>query len=135
MKKVLLELVLGAGLGLFLLSTIEVSAQEPLAKETLSGNVTEADISIDPAAPLPANGTVTITTEGATDTDMDGFPPQGVQVIISSDSVTVTNQAVDIGTADEGGDGTGSGDGSGEGNGLGDGSGEGNGSDDEFEGQ
>ncbi|HEX7818173.1 MAG TPA: hypothetical protein VF419_02225, partial [Nitrososphaeraceae archaeon] len=61
MKKVSLEFVLGVGLGvgvgLFLLSTMQVSAQEPLTKETLSGNVTEADISIDPAAPLPANGT------------------------------------------------------------------------------
>ncbi len=104
MKKVSLEFVLGVGLGvglgLFLLSTMQVSAQEPLTKETLSGNVTEADISIDPAAPLPANGTVTISTEGATDTDMSGFPPLGVSVIISSDTVTITNQPVDVGTAD-----------------------------------
>jgi hypothetical protein len=104
MKKVSLEFVLGVGLGvglgLFLLSTTQVSAQEPLTKETLSGNVTEADISIDPAAPLPANGTVTISTEGATDTDMSGFPPLGVSVIISSDTVTITNQPVDVGTAD-----------------------------------
>ena len=48
--------------------------------------------------------------EGATDTDLNGFPPEGVYVIISSDTVTVANQTVDIGTADEGtesnGDGT-----------------------------
>jgi hypothetical protein len=104
MKKVSLEFVLGVGLGvglgLFLLSTTQISAQEPLTKETLSGNVTEADISIDPAAPLPANGTVTISTEGATDTDMSGFPPAGVSVIISSDTVTITNQPVDVGTAE-----------------------------------
>ena len=113
MKRVPLEFVLGVGLGLFLLSTMQVSAQQPLTKETLSGNVTEADISIDPAAPLPANGTVTISTEGATDTDMDGFPPQGVHVIISSDTVTVTNQPVDVGTAEEGdGGGVGSDEGS-----------------------
>jgi len=59
------------------------------------------DISIDPAEPLPANGTVTISTEGAIDTDMNAFPPEGVYVIISSDTVTVTNQTVDVGTADE----------------------------------
>jgi hypothetical protein len=104
MKKVSLEFVLGVGLGvglgLFLLSTMQVSAQEPLSKETLSGNVTEADISIDPAAPLPANGTVTISTEGATDTDMTGFPPAGINVIISSDTVTITNQPIDVGTAE-----------------------------------
>jgi hypothetical protein len=99
-KMLSLEFVLSIGLGLFLLSTIQVSAQ-PLTKDTLTGNVTEVDISIDPAEPLPANGTVTISTEGATDTDMNAFPPQGVYVIISSDTVTVTNQTVDIGTAEE----------------------------------
>src|SRR5919106_6110355 len=94
------ELVLSIGLGLFLLSTIQVSAQ-PLTKDSLTGNVTEVDISIDPLEPLPANGTVTIRTEGATDSDMSAFPPEGVYVIISSDTVTVTNQTVDIGTSDE----------------------------------
>jgi hypothetical protein len=107
MKKEYLELVLIAGLGLFLVSIAQVSAQQPLTKESLGGNVTEADISIDPAAPLPASGTVTISTEGATDTDMTGFPPQGVHVIISSDTVTVTNQPIDVGTAEEGDGGTG----------------------------
>ena len=125
MKKVCLEFALSAGLGLFLLSTIQVSAQQPLTKETLSGNVTEADISIDPAAPLPANGTVTISTEGATDTDMTGFPPAGVYVIISSDMVTVTNQPVDAGTSEEGNGGTESGGGSDEGTESGGGSDEG----------
>ena len=109
MKKDYLALVLIAGLGLVLASIAQVSAQQPLTTETLSGNVTEADISIDPVAPLPANGTVTISTEGATDTDMSGFPPQGVYVIISSDTVTVTNQPVDVGTAEVGDGGTGSG--------------------------
>jgi hypothetical protein len=113
MKKEYLELVLIAGLGLFLVSIDQASAQQPLTKETLGGNVTEADISIDPGAPLPANGTVTISTEGATDTDMTGFPPQGVHVIISSDTVTVTNQPVDVGTAEEGDEGTESGGGAG----------------------
>jgi hypothetical protein len=94
-KMLSLEFVLSIGLGLFLLSTIQVSAQ-PLTKDTLTGNVTEVDISIDPAEPLPANGTVTISTEGATDTDMNAFPPEGVYVIISSDTVTITNQTIDI---------------------------------------
>ena len=125
MKKQYLELVLIVGLGLFLVSIAQVSAQQPLSKETLSGNVTEADISIDPAAPLPANGTVTISTEGATDTDMTGFPPAGVYVIISSDAVTVTNQPIDVGTAEEGGGGTESGGGSDEGTESGGGSDEG----------
>src|SRR5918996_157973 len=70
---------------------------QPLTKDSSTGNVTEVDISIDPGEPLPANGTVTISTEGGTDTDMNAFPPDGVYVIISSDTVTVTNQTVDIG--------------------------------------
>ena len=103
MKKVSPEFisVLSTGLGLFLLSTIQVSAQ-PLVKDTPTGNLTDGvDISITPAEPLPANGTVSISTQGATDTDMNAFPPEGVAVIISSDTVTVTNQTVDIATAEE----------------------------------
>jgi hypothetical protein len=37
---------------------------------------------------------------------MSAFPPEGVYVIISSDTVTVTNQTVDIGTAEEEDEGT-----------------------------
>ena len=46
--------------------------------------------------PLPANGTVSISTEGAADTDMNVIPPEGVTVVIESDTVTVTNQTVDF---------------------------------------
>ena len=56
---------------------------------------------MNPAEPLPANGTVTISTDGATDTDMNAFPPEGVYVIISSDTVIVTNQTIDIPMAEE----------------------------------
>ena len=103
MKKVALEFVsvLITGLVLLLLSTIQVYAQ-PLVKNTPTGSLTD-NISINPEEPLPANGTVSISTEGATDSDMNVFPPEGVTVIISSDTVTVTNQPVDIAT-DEGGD-------------------------------
>jgi hypothetical protein len=63
---------------------------------TPTGTLTGGGISINPEEPLPANGTVSISTEGATDTDMNVIPPEGVSVIILSDTVTVTNQAVDI---------------------------------------
>ena len=108
MKKVSLFVsVLSAGLGLFLLSTIQVSAQ-PLVMNTPTGNLTDgANISINPEEPLPANGTVSISTEGVTDTDMNAFPPEGVTVVIENDTVTVTNQTVDIETADEDEDDTG----------------------------
>src|SRR5918999_5743137 len=92
--------VLSTGLGLFLLSIIQVSAQ-PLVMNT------PTNIAISPEEPLPANGTVSISTEGATDSDMNVFPPEGVTVVIENDTVTVTNQTVDIETADEDEDDTG----------------------------
>ena len=103
MNKLSLEFVsvLGAGLGLLLLSTIQVSAQ-PLVPSSPTGTLTDGvNISINPEEPLPANGTVSISTEGAIDTDMNVIPPEGVSVIISNDTITVTNQIVDIETADE----------------------------------
>ena len=92
--------VLSTGLGLFLLSIIQVSAQ-PLVMNT------PTNIAISPEEPLPANGTVSISTEGATDSDMNVFPPEGVTVVIENDTVTVTNQTVDIETAEEDEDDTG----------------------------
>jgi hypothetical protein len=96
--------VLSTGLGLLLLSTIQVSAQ-PLVPSSPTGTLTDGvNISINPEEPLPANGTVSISTEGATDTDMNVIPPEGVSVVISNDTVTITNQTVDIETAEEGDD-------------------------------
>jgi hypothetical protein len=103
MKKVPLKLaiVLSTGLGLFLLSTIHVSAQ-PLVPSSPTGTLTDGvNISINPEEPLPANGTVSISTEGVTDTDMNVLPPEGVTVVIENGTITVTNQTVDIETADE----------------------------------
>jgi hypothetical protein len=76
------------------------ASSQPLVPSTPTGT-DGVNISINPEEPLPANGTVSISTEGAIDTDMNVFPPEGVTVIISNDTVTVTNQAVDIGTAEE----------------------------------
>jgi hypothetical protein len=96
MNKVFLESasVLSAGVVLLLLITIEASAQ-PLVMNT------PTNIAINPDEPLPANGTISISTEGATDTDMNVFPPEGVTVVIENDTVTVTNQTVDIEMAEE----------------------------------
>jgi hypothetical protein len=87
---------------LVLLSTVQVYAQ-PLVTSTPSGTTTDGiNITINPDEPLPANGTVSISTQGAIDSDMNVFPPEGVTVIISNETVTVTSQTVDIETADEG---------------------------------
>ena len=102
-KKVSLDSasVLSIGLVLVLLSTVQVYAQ-PLVTSTPPGTTTDGiNITINPDEPLPANGTASISTEGAIDSDMNVFPPEGVIVVISNDTVTVTNQPVDIATADE----------------------------------
>ncbi len=93
--------VLSTALGLFLLSTIHVSAQ-PLVPSSPTGTLTDGvNISINPEEPLPANGTVSLSTEGVTDTDMIILPPEGVTVVIENDTITVTNQTVDIETVEE----------------------------------
>ena len=92
--------VLSTGLGLFLLGTIQVSAQ-PLVPSSPTGTLTDGvNISINPEEPLPANGTVSLSTEGVTDTDMNILPPEGVTVVIENDTITVTNQTVDIETVE-----------------------------------
>jgi hypothetical protein len=104
MKKVSLDSasVLSIGLVLVSLSTVQVSAQ-PLVTSTPPGTTTDGvNITINPDESLPANGTVSISTQGAIDSDMNVFPPEGVTVVISNDTVTVTNQIVDIESADEG---------------------------------
>jgi hypothetical protein len=93
MREMYVLLVLGFGLGLFLISLMGTDAQ--LDKEAPTGNLTEdVDISISPGEELPANGTVSVSTEGATDMDINEFPPQGVTVIIQNDTVVVTNNPV-----------------------------------------
>lgn len=63
----------------------------------LTADDTDRDISIDPLEPLPANGTVTISTQGATDLDINDFPPVGVAVIIQNDTIMVTNHTFTVG--------------------------------------
>jgi hypothetical protein len=93
MREMYVLLALGFGLGLFLISSMGTDAQ--LDKEAPTGNLTEdVDISISPGEELPANGTVSVSTEGATDMDINEFPPQGVTVIIQNDTVVVTNNPV-----------------------------------------
>ena len=84
MKMVALKFasILSTGLGLFLLSTIHVSAQ-PLVPSSPTGTLTDGvNISINPEEPLPANGTGSLSTEGVTDTDMNVLPPYVVTVVI-----------------------------------------------------
>jgi hypothetical protein len=84
-------------------STLSLEAPPPPAlflnstEVNLTADDKDRDISIDPSADLPANGTQTIsTTTGATDVDINEFPPIGVTVLIQNGTVTVTNHTVDV---------------------------------------
>jgi len=61
-----------------------------------AGVAPEESIDINPLVALPNNGTVTMNMEGAIDTNMNDIPPPGVTVLISNDSVTVTNHEVTL---------------------------------------
>jgi hypothetical protein len=63
-----------------------------------TGSTVPPSVSIDisPLEPLPSNGTVTMSLQDVVDTNMNEIPPQGVAVIISNESVTVTNHEVTI---------------------------------------
>jgi len=85
-------------------STLSLEAPPPPAlymngtMTNLSADDLDRDLAIDPTDDLPANGTQTMTTAGATDMDINEFPPVGVSVIIQNDTITVTNHTVDIST-------------------------------------
>ena len=86
-----------------------VNGQGQLSKETTPspsvpgetpGQVSDdqdLDLSIDPVDPiLFENGTVTMSTAGATDLDINSFPPVGVSVLIQNETVSVTKNPVTI---------------------------------------
>lgn len=83
MRKMYVGLVLSMGLGLFLMNSVLPLSAQPLEKDIPTGNLTEdIDIAINPTEALPSNGTVTISTEGATDMDINEFPPAGAMDIL-----------------------------------------------------
>jgi hypothetical protein len=74
----------------------DVEAPAPGLNGTASTASPNVSIDISPLEPLPVNGTVTMSLADVVDTNMNEIPPQGVTVIISSESVTVTNHEVTI---------------------------------------
>ena len=62
----------------------------------------ELDVKIDATEPLPLNGTIIVDIAEADDIDIDAIPPEGIAVIVTNTTVTVTNSPADI---EEGGNG------------------------------
>jgi hypothetical protein len=91
-------------------ATVNVAYASTLEKESgplnLSGSeipmnqtndALDIDISIDPMEDITdLNGTQQVSTEGATDIDINAIPPPGVSVIIQNQTVTVTENQVSV---------------------------------------
>lgn len=77
-------------------STFDADAQLIDVDEPPTNATEELDVKIDAAEPLPLNGTVTVDIPGAEDIDIDAIPPEGVSVIITNTTVTVTNSPAEI---------------------------------------
>ena len=88
--------ILAVGLSLVAIGTIVAQAL-PLEKDMSTGNTSEQiDLSINPEEILPANGTVTLSTSGTNDIDINDPVPEGTTVILESDQVTITNKEVSV---------------------------------------
>src|SRR5918994_6132954 len=74
----------------------DVEAPTPGLNGTASTKPPAVSIDISPLEPLPINGSVTMSLEDVDDTNMNEIPPQGVTVVITNDTVTVTNQEIII---------------------------------------
>jgi hypothetical protein len=74
----------------------DVEVPAPGLNGTVSTESPNVSIDISPSEPLPVNGTVTMSLEDVVDTNMNEIPPQGVTVIITNESVTVTNHEVPL---------------------------------------
>lgn len=81
--------------------TSNVDAQVVDVDEPPTNATEELDVKIDATEPLPLNGTIIVDIAGADDIDIDAIPPEGISVIITNTTVTVTNSPVDMEEGDE----------------------------------
>jgi hypothetical protein len=76
---------------------LEKDAPTPIPLNGNATSISERDVAIDPLdGVLPANGTLSISMEGATDIDIQSMIPQGMTVVIDNQTATVTSHPVDI---------------------------------------
>lgn len=80
----------------------QILEKDPPALQTIDINGTmtdlgQRDVSIDiEDEVMPANGTVSISTEGADDIDVQSMPPAGFTIIIDNTTARVTTHPVTI---------------------------------------
>lgn len=56
----------------------------------------ELDVKVDATEPLPANGTIIVDISEADDIDIDAIPPEGISIVVTNTTLTVTNNPVEI---------------------------------------
>ena len=81
--------------------TSHVNAQVVDVDEPPTNATEELDVKIDATEPLPLNGTIIVDIAGADDIDIDAIPSEGISVIITNTTVTVTNSPVDMEEGEE----------------------------------
>ena len=81
--------------------TVNLDAQVVVVDEPPTNATEELDVKIDATEPLPLNGTIMVDISEADDIDIDAIPPEGISVIITNTTVTVTNNPVDIEEGEE----------------------------------
>jgi hypothetical protein len=84
-------------------NTSNIEAQVVDVDEPPTNATEELDVKIYATEPLPLNGTIMVDIAEADDIDIETIPPEGVSVIITNTTVTVTNSPVEI---EDGGDGS-----------------------------
>ena len=76
--------------------TFNADAQVVVVDEPPTNATEELDVKIYATEPLPLNGTIMADIANADDIDIEAIPPEGISVIVTNTTVTVTNSPVDI---------------------------------------
>jgi hypothetical protein len=69
--------------------------------ETPTNATEELDVKIYPTEPLPANGTIIVDITEADDLDIETIPPEGVTIVMTNTTITLTNEDIEIPDQDD----------------------------------
>jgi hypothetical protein len=78
-----------------------ISAQLVVKDETPTNATEELDVKIYPTEPLPANGTIIVDITEADDLDIETIPPEGVTIVMTNTTITLTNEDIEIPDQDD----------------------------------
>jgi hypothetical protein len=84
-----------------LVSNAIVNAQLVVIDETPTTLTEELDVKIYPTEPLPANGTVIVGITEADDIDIETIPPEGVTIVMTNTTITITDENIETPDQDD----------------------------------